>query len=263
MSKNLFCSLLAFAAILFGGAVLAEDSVKVSKEADRALKKMCEFLGSLEQFGFHAENSIEVVLDTGMKLQEHRSVDVSVRRPDKIRADAEGDREDLQFYYNGNTVTLYDKNTNFYASAPAPPEIDAAMDFAKDTFNLRAPLAELIYADSCKRILDGVKEGYVIGKSKIDGVECLHLAFREDHVDWQIWIQTEEESPFPRKVVITDRRKKGSPQFTALVGSWRVGETFPDDLFEFAPPDNAKKIDFLPVEEPEKKSMGHGGSHEE
>ena len=236
-----------------GGSAFPDDKGTISPMAEEPLRRMCDFLSSLNSFSLHTENSMEVVLNTGQKLILHRSGDAKVRRPDKVRADMEGDRARQQFYYDGKSITLYGLNTGFYATEPAPPEIDAAMDFALEEFNLTAPMVELMFNSPYERLIEGVKSGFLIGESKINGVECLHLAFREKDLDWQIWIEKDPARPFPRKVVITDNLVEGSPQFTGVIGDWKVNPSLPDDLFVFKPPENAHKIEFLKKKDRDEK----------
>ena len=233
--------------------VFAGDTGTISPMAEEPLRRMCDFLSSLKSFTLHTENSMEVVLTSGQKLHLHRSGDAKVRRPDKVRADMEGDRTNQQFYYDGKNITLYGINAGFYATEPAPPEIDEAMDFALEEFNLTAPMAELLFNSPYERLIEGVESGFLIGESKIDGVACLHLAFREKDLDWQIWIEKDPARPFPRKVVITDNLVEGSPQFTGVIGDWKANPPLPDDLFVFKPPENVHKIDFLKKKDRDKK----------
>ena len=50
-----------------------------------------------------------------------------------------------------------------------------------------------------------------IGQGVIDGIECEHLAFRAQDVDWQLWVQT-GANPIPRKLVITSKAVGGAPE---------------------------------------------------
>ena len=62
--------------------------------------------------------------------------------------------------------------------------------------------------------------------SKVQGQLCHHLAFRQEDIDWQIWIEN-GPTPLPRKFLITDKKAKGL-QVTALLPngtphpSWRM-----------------------------------------
>ncbi len=61
-----------------------------------------------------------------------------------------------------------------------------------------------------------------LGSGVIGGVECDHLAFRAEDVDWQIWIN-QGDRPYPCQYVITDVSTSGWPQYTIVVRNWATG----------------------------------------
>ena len=73
----------------------------------------------------------------------------------------------------------------------------------------------------------------------IRGVECDHLAFRTDEVDWQIWI-AQGDRPYPCRYVITSTKVKGSPQYTIDVRDWKTGAEVASDTFSVEVPKDAK-----------------------
>jgi hypothetical protein len=227
--------------------VNAGDSSVVDAKADKVLRQMSEYLNSLEQFTFHAENTQDELLSTGQKVQRGRTVNLSVRRPDRFLADVKGDARNQQLFYDGKTITLYGKNVNFYATIDAPATIDTALDHALESFGLSAPLADFISKGSYEYMKENVDSGFYVGLSNVHGVESHHLAFRQEDIDWQIWIEN-SKTPLPRKIVITNKWQTGAPQFTALLSDWNLSPMLKDSLFTFVPPDKAEKIEFLPVD---------------
>jgi hypothetical protein len=77
-------------------------------------------------------------------------------------------------------------------------------------------------------------------------VRCDHLAFRNPHTDWQIWIQ-EGKQPLPRKLVITTKDVAGEPQFAVVMTKWDLAPKVAGRTFDFTPPRDARKVDFLPL----------------
>jgi hypothetical protein len=226
------------------------DPPPIEAKADQVLRQMSEYLNSLEQFTFHTENSVDTLLSSGQKVQLGRAVDVFVRRPDRFRANVKGDVLNQELFYDGKSITLFGKKVNYYATMEAPPNIEAAMDHAMDSFGLVAPLADLIYRNSFDILTEDVQSGFYAGLSTVLGVECHHLAFRGDETDWQIWIENSER-PLPKKFVITTKWVAGAPQFTALLTNRDVSPQLKDSLFTFVAPGKAQKIEFLPVDESE------------
>jgi hypothetical protein len=221
---------------------------KIEPKALEILKQMCDYLKGLQQFSCQAEITEDVLLTTGQKIQLGKTVETSVRRPDRMRAEIQGDAENRQVVYDGKTITLLDRNKNVYTTIAAPPELDAALNHAIQAFNLRAPLADLIYAKAYENLTDGVISGFYAGLHKVQGVSCHHLAFRQKDIDWQIWIE-DGPTPLPRKFLITDTKAKGL-QFTALFSKWNTSPQLEDALFTFVPPEKAEKIDLRPATAP-------------
>ena len=97
------------------------------------------------------------------------------------------------------------------------------------------------------QIIARVRQGTYLGLHQVNGVKCHHLAFRQEAIDWQIWIE-DAERPVARKVVITFKEQPGHPQFTALIDKWNLSADAPESAFEFTPPANAKRIDLTPLD---------------
>jgi hypothetical protein len=180
-------------------------------------------------------------------MQLGSAVDVSVRRPDRLKADVKGDIRSQQFFYDGKTITLYGRRVNYYATMEVPSNIEAALDSARERFGLLAPAADIVYRNSYDVLKENVKTGYYVGLHNVHGVECHHLIFTQDNIDWQIWIEN-SKTPLPRKLVISEKWVTGGPQFTALFSNWNFSPRLKDSMFIFKPPEKARKIKFLPAE---------------
>lgn len=213
-------------------------------EAEKLLRSMSDYLAARKQFTVQTENTLEVVLTSGQKLQFASPATASVWRPNKLRADRKGDIFNQEFFYDGKNLTLYNPKENLYATTAAPPTIDAMLDFAREKLDVIAPGAELLYSNAAERMLKVTTSGFVVGSSVVGGVKSTHLAFRGAEVDWQIWIE-EGGRPLPRRFVLTSKQVKGEPQFTVLVKSWDLAPKLTEQMFSFTPPKGAKKIDFL------------------
>ena len=247
MKKWFFCSvcLLLMSVPALSGA--QEKKTSIDPQADNILRQMSAYLGGFQQFTFHIENSVDTLLPCKQKLQLSRAVDMFVKRPNRLRANIDGDRVSQELYYDGKSITLYGKDVNVYASLDAPPTIDAAMDYAIGFYGLVAPMVDLIYGDSYEILIENVQSGSYVGLSKVFGVECHHLAFQGAETDWQIWIEN-SKTPLPRKIVITSKWVAGAPQLTAFLNNWDTSTSIKESIFSFKAPDTAEKIEFLPAD---------------
>lgn len=220
------------------------DSAGIEPKADQILRKMSDYLAKLKQFSVQTENTLEVVLISGQKVQFDNPVDLTIKRPNKLRADRKGDVYDQEFYYDGKTLTLYSKGINYYATVQAPPTLDETLAFASEALDVDAPGADLLYSNAYDILTEDVISGFYVGMSVVSGVKCHHLAFRGNEVDWQIWIE-DGDKPLPKKFLITTKWMTGAPQFTVSIKSWNLSPKLTESTFTFVPPKDAQKIDFI------------------
>ena len=238
------------------------NAVAPEPEPLQVLQKMCDFLKSQQQFTYKAEVADDQVYAGGKKLQYGIDMETFVRRPDRLRVNAEGDLVDKQFYFDGKTITLYDKNDNVYGTLEVPPDIESALEKASKEFGVRVALTDLASPQLCEHIGKKVKHSLYVGLHKVRGVPCHHLAFDGDEAQLQVWIDAGDK-PVPLKTVLNHKSLPGSPQWTAYLSDWNFSPQLNDNLFAFNPPQGAEKIKFIPVQatkapkaQPEKKKKG-------
>jgi hypothetical protein len=216
----------------------------IDPQAQRLLKASTDFLASQQRFSADTRNTLEVVLKSGQKIEFNHLARVSVQRPNQLRAERSGDLVDQVFVYDGKTLTLFNPGDNVFAQAAAPDTLEAMMEFARTRLDIVAPAGDLIARNAYDILMDGVTDGFVVGKAVIEGVRCDHLAFRAPHVDQQVWVQ-EGAQPLPRRFVITTRDLPNAPQFAITMTGWNLQPAFNAQTFSFTPPAGAKKVEFL------------------
>jgi len=217
----------------------------IDPAAQRLLKASTDFLANQKQFSADTRNTLEIVLKSGQKIEFNHTARLSVQRPNKLRAERTGDLVHQEFVYDGKSLTLHTPRDKAYAQVAAPDTLEAMLDFARTKLDIVAPAGDLIAKNAYEVLMDGVTDGFVVGKAVIEGVRCDLLAFRAPHVDLQIWIQ-EGVQPLVRRFVITTRDLPNAPQFAVTVTKWNLKPTFTAQTFSFTPPAGAKKVDFLP-----------------
>jgi len=232
-------------ALMLPGTARAQ-AAGVDPDAAKILKRMTDYVGTLQRFSVDTSNTLEVVLVSGQKIQFTSASRNTVQRPNKLRSERIGDLISQSFYYDGRTFTIFNPGDGYYVTVPAPNTIDAMVDFARDSLDVIAPAGDLITMDAFDRLTDDATSGFVVGKSVVGGVRCDHLAFRSGVVDWQIWIE-DGDKPLPRKYVITSLDVDQAPQFEQLLSNWSLDPAVEARYFEFTPPPGVKAIEFLPV----------------
>jgi hypothetical protein len=247
MKKRVATVGLTVAAVIWGVAFAGssqQETPKIEPKAEQYLKAMSSYLAGLHTYSFQVEEFLDEAQSDGQKLQLSNQRHMSVSRPDKIFGESEGDTANSQFYYDGKTVTVFDRGQKTYAVEKVPGTIDGMLDDLHERFETDQPLADFLFADPYKEFTENVRSGEYVGLHYVGKVKCHHLAFRQKTVDWQIWIDAGDE-PLPRKLVITFKQQADQPQFTALIHRWDVNPKLGNEMFQFQPPEGLRKVDFL------------------
>ena len=213
----------------------------VDAKADAILRGMSDFLASQARFRVHVQRSLDLVLDNGQKIQADSSAVVTVQRPDRLRIARKGVSNERLVIFDGQTLTLAGSD-GLYATAAAPATLDAFLDRAIERLGLVPPGADLLYANPYQVLTEDLVESTYIGQALINGVRCDHLAFRNQSVDWQLWVEAGPR-PLPCKMAVTARETEQAPQFVAYYRNWDLQPVLGADEFSFTPPPGATQID--------------------
>jgi hypothetical protein len=149
-------------------------------------------------------------------------------------------------WYDGKALTVYCKTNNTYGTVPAPPTLGAALDMARNKYGVEAPASDLVYEDPYAVLTENAKTGKYLGVEDVGGIPAHHLAFQQDDVDWQLWVQ-DGPKPLPVRYVITTKTMPTQPEFTANLTAWDTQATPAADAFDAKPPAGAKRVEGLSV----------------
>jgi hypothetical protein len=207
---------------------------------------MAQYLGSAQQFTFHAEITFDHVLPSGQKLKFSAAEDVALQRPSGLYIEWTSNLGDRQFWYDGKSVTLYDPATPFYASEAAAPEIDSALERLLPQLDFSPPLADLLYSNPYSQVQSNIQYGFDLGTDQINGRNCRTLAFVGKDIDWQLWIDAGPQLT-PCKLVITYRSLPSQPQFSAVFTNWDFDPRIARSVFTPQLPTGTQKIAFRAV----------------
>jgi hypothetical protein len=218
----------------------------VAEQSDRLLKQMSDYIGSAEQFTFHANILFDHVLPSGQKLQFSATEDVALRRPADLYVEWSGDLGDRQFWYDGKSITLYDPATPFYSTEAASSEMDSMLDKLVSQIGFSPPLADFLYRAPYQSVRGKLQYGIDLGMNNVNGKSCRTLAFVEKDIDWQIWIDPGPQL-IPCKLVITYKTQPSQPQFAAVFTEWDFTPRIAEPVFTPELPPGTERIPFAPV----------------
>jgi hypothetical protein len=209
---------------------------------------MSDYVSSLKTISLTYNADIEAITPEIQKIQFTATGSLLLNRPDKIRATRTGGYNAVELVADGKTVSVLSKDSNSYAQAEAPADIDQLVNLLRDEYGMELPGADLLVSSPYDALMPDVIEAKHVGRGVIDGVECEHLAFRNQETDWQLWIEVGDR-PIPRKYIITSKATAAAPQYTLLIRDWKTDVEVAADAFAFQAPADAKRVDFKELKE--------------
>lgn len=218
----------------------------IPEEVDKLLKDMSDHLIKAKTFVMEADLLIDEVLDSGLLIQRAANLKLQAQRPNGLRAIMTSDTEHRTIWYDGKTVTIADVDDNVHVAVPVPDKIGPAMDHLMDRYGVSIALSDFFHENPYEALIASVERAYYIGMSQVNGVACHHLAFAQESVDWQIWIE-DGERPLPRKLVIVYKNDPGAPHYTATLAAVKLQDPVPQDTFKAVIPDGSLRIDLLDI----------------
>ncbi|THK34777.1 DUF2092 domain-containing protein [Ensifer sp. MPMI2T] len=220
----------------------AQDAI--DPVADRILAAMSKNLKSMPTLSVDYDADQEILTLDGQKIQYSASGSIALDRAKGFRMKRMGPFAQAEVIFDGTTISLHDQITNAYVQLQSPGRsVEDATEELRATTELDAPGADLLASDPYAVLTDGVTAGTIVGSAFVNGVECDHLAFRTDIVDWQIWI-SKGSKPLPLKYVITTKWMNGAPQYSLRLSNWN-SDGIEAAQFKFAPPADANKVEHV------------------
>jgi len=226
------------------GALQAASPAKpaISEEASTAVAQMGKTLLA-DQYSFQAR-TLRVYADSnGQPLHIAHALKVTLRRPDRLRADVVGDDGSTSLIYDGKTTVLYEVEAKKYATIPVPETIQGMLETVAGRLDVDFPLADFLTDAPDKSFLFGVKSGREVNTVTIDGVPCRHLLFTQaPGMELELWLEKNDRA-LPRRLIVTYRSQPLQPSFIAELFNWNLSTRPADAEFVFRPPEGAAQID--------------------
>ena len=217
------------------------ESHNIDPQADAVLRDMSRTLGQAKALRFETTQVHDEPLASGQLVQFRRAGKVAMVRPDKLFAHVHGDKVDRLVWHDGGTLTVFDRQEMTYAKADVPSDNEAMIEKLVEKYDLVLPLADLLFRDSYSAFVANVLLGEYLGIHEVQGTPCHHLAFQQEGIDWQIWIDA-GTTPLPRKLLIIYSDEPGQPRHAALLDNWELSPVLSKTMFQPRVPDSAKHV---------------------
>jgi len=216
-------------------AIAATSLFAADQSARDILNKAYQTVGSMDKYAFTAVIEDEAAQEG--KPYKHTAV-VKVDRPGKLRVDTTGTVKNRSSYLNDGSFTMIDHGHNYYGQIKTPKNLNAALDVLFEKFNIRAPLAQLIYSDMDKRVK--FKTSKYFGTKDVAGVECDYVAFKNGTMELHAWITT-GDTPLVKAYSIIDTSADSASRINTSI-TWNENANISDSDFVFAAPKGSSKI---------------------
>lgn len=225
-------------------AKAAAEQTESQKIARTRVMEMAGFLAAADKFSVTVRAGYDVVQENGQKVEFGEIREISIQRPDKIRVEemaSHGARNLMIF--DGKNISILDGETNLYAQAPQPGDIDTSVVYFVRGLKMRLPLAPLLMRHFPQELEKRLQSIDLVEETDIMGQPALHLAGRTASVDFQAWV-AEGDQPLPLRIILSYREAEGQPQFWANFSKWNLTPTIDSAAFVFTPPKDAMQIMF-------------------
>jgi len=216
-----------------------------STKAAEILDKAYRYVGSLEKFSIDAL-TINDDLYKGMIIEVKQQRKLIVERPGSLYIATRGEGKQRNYYLHKGLFTMYDLDHHYYAQAKTPRNIDDTLDYLFERYDIKTPLANILYSDIAER-LKPKAQGHYFGLVRVGKNLCHYIGFANKNSELQMWIEAVGE-PRILKFVVIDKTGEREMRST----SWlRWNRDFPaKDYSLFKAPRDAVK---LKIEVPERR----------
>jgi hypothetical protein len=234
--------LAAGAVIVAAGCNRAPEALTpeaASAKGDALLREMSKNMSSAQTFAYTADERREHVSPGGTKTEKRTTREVIVRRPNSLAVTGTGDGGDIAAWYDGTQVTLVSHRDKVWARGPMPPTLDEALDYLSAEYGLQMPTADLLYASPYDALMTKDTTGGWVDVQKIGELSCDHLAYRQEVVDWEIWLS--QSRHLPCQIKITYKKDPGQPSTTVTYHDPKSPQVS-DDTFTAKVPDGYRRI---------------------
>jgi hypothetical protein len=215
--------------------------------AKALVKAMFDYMAAQTAISFSFDTDLEIVTKDKQKLALASSRTVILNRPDKLHVTCHGGFADAEAIFDGKTLSLIGRNANVYGQVDVPGSIDHLIDELRDKYRRPVPGTDMLQSNVYDALMTQVIDTKDLGSGVIGGVECDHLAFRTNEVDWQIWI-AQGARPCPCQYVITSKLVDDGPQYSMQIRDWKTGNEVASDDFSFKNLTNATKMKLSDLE---------------
>jgi len=219
------------------GIFIILTSSLFSSEGFNILKKSFNYTKGFTKYSLHVLTEEKEIQEDGKIFTFKYISEIKIDRPSKLLIETKSDTLERKIYLNKGKYKIFDKGNDFYEELNTPINIDDALDKIFNHYDIKEPLAALIYSDMLKRLkFDKVK---FLGTKKIKNKVCNKLYLKNKDMEIYLLI-SKSKKPLILRYATKDLKTNKE---TAVDISWDFSKKIEDSDFIFPERDSLRRID--------------------
>jgi hypothetical protein len=228
LSRSAFTGLVTVSLVACGPREPATDAERLARGRE-LVHQMSERLAAATAVSVTTTEVRERVRASGRKEAVSPTGIYTVRRPDRFYTKMTGG-PGLESWYNGKTLVMASHAEKVFAQAPMPETIDRTLDALAERYDMALPMGDLFYSSAEKALLSDTTTGGYVGTENVGDTPCVHLAFKDVGVDWELWLPVQGE-PLPKRLKVVQKARKGQPIVDLTFTAWDLAPQITDATF--------------------------------
>jgi len=241
--------------LIYNDGFAQDTNPNIDPRVAEIVQNMSYFLGSKDEYTFKAEVMFDQLVNSNRKIQYSAEEKVYLKKKGNMTIEYVSDLGGYKLWFDSGQITVLELPTNLYSTATLPATIDQALIALKDKHNFTPALSDFLFINTFRALTQNVISGSYFGTSKVFGVRCDHLAFVEQDIDWQLWVEVGKRK-IPRKLVITYKELPGQPQFIAIMRDWVIDKPITGFAFQADIPKVSQKTEMSEIINKPRMNMG-------
>jgi hypothetical protein len=230
----------------FGAFADDKDHPELDKKTLEVMKKLGPFYKDAKSMRTEAAVETVITPEEGEKRTVKAKVTIEFKRPNlfSLRAKmANNDKAGPEVICDGKSLYIHARALKQYRESKAPTGLDV---IGREMLRLDPGITGILFIDAlqddpAEALLDNVTKGEHLGMDKIDGKEAHHLKFKQEGLDWEMWVASGDE-PWVMKVSSVREAPNGKIATVETYSKWKLNDEPTKDIFTFKAPDDAKKV---------------------
>jgi hypothetical protein len=226
------------AAAISGGCESGEPKTEAERlsRGREIVERMSSTLGSAQAFSVTTHEVRDEITADGERRPVTLVRETVMRRPNRLYSKVSGDRQN-EVWYDGVGVTLVLHKEKVFGQARAPETLDKTLDAIHERYGIDTPFADYVYSSPAKALLSDTTTGGWVARETLGGEATDHLSFKDEGVNWQVWVASAGE-PVPRKAIVEFTDNKRLRKIDMSFSDWNFTPQIAGNRFEpSVPPD--------------------------